>query len=138
MRRILRFGCIVGVLLIVCAVIFWVFVGSKLVGPLLALQPAGTAFMTAVKNGDYDTAYRLVGAEAQATFGNSPDGMKQLFQSNGWDTVSAWTFDSFSVNNSDGSLSGTVTLAKGTASLTLKLIQFGNTWLVTGFNAVFK
>src|SRR5882757_3012401 len=93
-RRILT---AVIVLIIACVVlggIAYVVAGpaiGKLINAFAAPISANNDFMTALIAKDYTKAYSLIHPSQQASFGASPDGMKQMFGTNGWEP-STYTF----------------------------------------------
>ncbi len=131
---------IVGVLVLACVVC----VGGAFIvaGPaignvfnsVVGITTSATDFMTALKNNDYTKAYNMVVAEQQQSFGGSPDGMQQLFESKGWNEPTNWTFSNTNVNNDQAVLSGDVNFkAGGSKRLEVNLKKSGDTWKIMGF-----
>ncbi|CAG0956950.1 hypothetical protein ANRL3_00617 [Anaerolineae bacterium] len=132
MKTILIIGGI-GVLLCVC--LFVVIIGIAVVGGLGMTQPTadvGEKFMTALKTGDYDTAYGLCHPALQQKLGGA-SGLKRLVES-GKAQPSKWNFSSRNVNNDEGTLEGTVTMAGGEGTVKLELVKVGSDWKIVSFN----
>ncbi len=130
---------IVAVVLGLCVCCAAVFIGIALTGGLTALgltQPAadaGEAFMTALKNGNFDQAYGLCAPTLQRELGNARNLETRV--KNAKVQPTAWSFSSRNVSGSEAQLDGSVTFVgnrEGTVRLVLQ--QIGSEWKISGFN----
>lgn len=123
-----------GGLLVVCLVCVGV-IGVAFVLGLGATQPisdVGDAFMTALKNEDYATAYNLCAPALQQELRN-PQGLANLIR-NGNVRPMQWSYTSRNVSNDQGQLEGNVTfVGNRQGTLQLVLTQVGGTWKIAGF-----
>jgi hypothetical protein len=125
---LLIIGIIVLALVLICGI-----GGALLVGGVLnATQPvvdAGNAFMTALRDGDYNKAYDLSAPVLQQDAGN----VEGLQAALGTKPVASWSFNSRNISNNQGSLEGTTTYTDGsTGTVTMALTQVGKDWKVAG------
>lgn len=96
-----------------------------------AINDAAQAFMTAVANGDYATAFELSGPQLQAEVG-SVEGLQAALPG----AMTEWKFDSISQDNNTGTMAGTGTGPDGlsyTVSLYLEKVE--DVWKVEGYAA---
>ncbi len=131
MKRVLLIvGGIVLLGIILCAVL----VGGGVFAIFQATQPvvdAGDKFMTALRDGNYQQAYDMAGAQLQKDAQNA-QGLETALSSF---QPKTWTFTSRNINNNQGQLEGTTTYANDTAgTVTLTLEQVGSEWKVIGAN----
>ena len=122
-------GGIVAVILACILIFVFVFVlANNLTQPM---TNAGDAFMNALKAGDYDTAYGMCTTSLQQEVGDA-NGLKTGLLSL---QPTTWNWDSRSVTNGQGQLSGTATFSDGKSNpVSLVLQQVGNDWKVAGVN----
>ena len=122
---------VVGVI-VLCGVATVLGVGGILGGVLAATQPvanAGDAYMTALRDGDYNKAFDLSAPSLQQEAGNAA-GLEAALS---FKQPATWGFTSRNINNNDGSLSGTTTYKDGsTGTVDMALTKVGNDWKVTG------
>ena len=116
---------------IVCGVVGYVVVGPSImnvVNTLAAPLVTGNDFMTAVTAQDYTKAYGLVHPSQQATFGGSPEGMKQLFADRQLQS------SSFALSNvqvgTGAKVSGTGTFSGNSKYVYLYLEKDGDAWKI--------
>lgn len=101
------------------------------------IQPAadvGEAFMAALRDSNYQTAYGLCSPALQRELGGNAAGLERLIK-NANVVPTAWTFTSRNIEGDTGELTGTATFTgnrQGTVRVTLG--QSGGTWQVIGFN----
>ena len=124
-----------GVLLVLCVGCMAVF-GLAVAGGMFLTQPAATvgdAFMTALKSGDYDAAYKLCAPSLQQEL-KSARNLETLVK-NGKVQPTQWNFTSRNTSGDDAQLEGTATFTgnrEGTVSVVLA--QAGGEWKIVGFN----
>ena len=127
---LLIIGIIVLALLLLCGIGVAVLVG----GVFSLTQPvanAGDAYMAALRDGNYSKAFDLSTPSLQQEVGNA-DGLKSALSSK---QPKSWSFTSRSINNNQGSLSGTASYADGTTgTVDVVLTQVGNDWKVEGIS----
>jgi hypothetical protein len=125
---LLIIGIIVVAFLLLCGVGVALLIG----GVFAATQPvvnAGDAYMSALRDGDYNKAFDLSTPALQQEVG-SADNLKAAVGSK---QPTSWSFTSRSINNGQGSLSGTTTFTDGTnGTVDMGLSQVGNDWKVSG------
>ncbi|MBI3914645.1 MAG: hypothetical protein HY327_10740 [Chloroflexi bacterium] len=117
---------------LLCAGII-VVAGALGVGLTQPAATVGDAFMTALKNGDYDAAYNLCAPSLQQEL-KSARNLETLVK-NGKVQPTEWTFASRDISGDSGQLDGTVKFTgnrEGTVRVVLA--QVGGAWKVTGFN----
>jgi hypothetical protein len=136
-KRILIIIGVLALACVVCVAVAFVATGGAILAVFNAAQPIVTTsndFMTALKDGNYNTAYGLLTPSVQSEIGGNADALRQTIESNNVRPVS-WNFTSFNVSGGTGEVSGSVTFTgnrPGTGSLVLA--QEGNQWKVAGFN----
>ena len=121
MRRILL---IIGGLVLACIVFAVAVFGLAFV----ATNGAATAadeFMTALQNGDIDSAYAMFSPALQEEV--SSTAFNEIF---GTAEVESWSFTSRSVENNQGSVSGTTTIGGEIYNVTLNLVNDGGWKLI--------
>jgi hypothetical protein len=115
-----------------CVVIFGV-IGF---GAFNQTQPAATTgenFMTALKNGNYSSAYNMCGADLKNELG-SVQGLENLITQGRVQPVS-WNFSSRNTSGNQAQLDGSATFSgnrNGTVRIVLE--KSGNDWQIIGFN----
>lgn len=121
-------------LLVVCLVCVGV-IGVAFVlglGATQSISDVGDAFMTALKNEDYSTAYNLCTPALQQELRN-PQGLANLIR-NANVRPMRWSYASRNVSNDQGQLEGSVTfVGNREGTLQLVLTQGGGTWKIAGF-----
>ena len=131
---------IVGVVLVLCVCMCVIIAGVLAVtgGSVLAIfnaakpmTDAGDKFMTALRDGNYDAAYKLMDTSLQRKYGSSAK-LKQAIETDRLQPT-AWSFHSTNINNDTVSLSGDATMKAGAGSVSLDMRKVGETWLVTDF-----
>ena len=127
---LLIIGIIVLAVVLICGI-----GGALLVGGVLnATQPianAGEAYMTALRDGDYNRAYDLSAPALQQEAG-SAEGLQTVL---GTKPLASWSFNSRNISNNQGSLEGTTTYTDGsTGTVTMALTQVGSDWKVSGIS----
>lgn len=121
-------------LLLVCGCIGSVlaFGGAIFGGVMAATQPmtdAGDRFMTALRDGNYDSAYNMCTPSLQSEFGDVATFESRVQNSR----PTTWTFNSRNISNDQGQLDGSATLANGSeADLRLVLRNVSNSWKIEG------
>lgn len=133
-KKILLILGAVGLGLCVVCVIFVAAIVLLGVGATQPAADAGEAFMTALKEGNYQKAYSLCSPALQRELGGNAAGLERLIK-NGRVEPTAWTFTSRNIEGDSGELTGTATFTgnrQGTVRVTLN--QSGGTWQVVGFN----
>ena len=95
-----------------------------------AIDDAANAYMTALANGDYATAFGLSGPQLQAEVG-SAEGLAAALPGG----LTEWSFTSISQENNTATMQGTGTLAGDTYNVGLYLEKVGDTWKVEGYSA---
>jgi hypothetical protein len=127
---LLIIGIIVVAFLLLCGVGVALLIG----GVFAATQPvanAGDAYMTALRDADYNKAFDLSTPSLQQEAGNA-DGLKAALSSK---KPASWSFTSRNISNNQGSLSGTTSYADGTTgTVDMVLNQVGNDWKVAGIS----
>jgi hypothetical protein len=123
---------VIGVILASCIVF-----GASMFGVVMnATQPvvtAGDAFMTALKDGNYDRAYALSSSGLQQKLQDAQGFRRTLNVSRL--PLKSWSFSSRSINNAEGHVAGSGELEDGrTVSIDLQLEQTGDDWKVSAFN----
>ena len=131
---------ILTILLVVLGVLIICGFGSALAfgalfgGVFAVTQPvvdAGDAYMRALRDGDYDTAFELSAPSLQQEAGNAA-GIAAALSSK---QPSTWSFNSRNINNNDGNVSGTTTYKDGTTgTVEISLTKIGNDWKVVGIS----
>jgi hypothetical protein len=130
---------IVAVVLVLCICCVGIVIVVGLMGGLTALgltQPAadaGEAFMTALKDNDFDKAYNLCTPALQRELQNAR--ALETRVKNGKVQPTQWSFSSRNISGDQAQLDGSVTFVgnkEGTVRLTLT--QVGGEWKVVGFN----
>lgn len=125
-RNKIVMGC--GTLLLLLALCLIVAGGSALV-LTGGVTDAGNAFMSALRDGDYDTAYTLASPTLQADLG-SADALQGGIE-RGQVIPTDWSFSSRNRNNNEGDLSGSVTFASGSdGRVALRLVRIDSEWRV--------
>lgn len=103
-----------------------------------AFTKVGTDFMTALKDGDYETAYGLCHPDLQANIGTVAD-LKAGIEANAAQPKD-WSFSSVNTTTdadkvTTATLEGSVTYQDGrSGGVTLELVQDGDTWVIVSFN----
>ena len=93
----------------------------------------GESFMVALRDRDYNTAYRLCDPALQAELG-SVEGLQLLVEA-GSATPATWSFNSRQVSGNTATLSGNMTFESGqSGQVDLTLSSSGDSWLLTSFN----
>jgi hypothetical protein len=93
----------------------------------------GDDFMAALRDGNYAKAYGLCDPALQTKLGGESQ-LKAMIENNNVKPT-AWNFSSRNINNADGLIEGSVTMAGNRqGSLRLELIKSGNDWKIIGFN----
>lgn len=136
-KKYLIIGGIVALIgLIICGGLIALFAG----GIFAATQPLATTgdnFMDALKTSNYSQAYTLCSPSLQQELG-SAEGLQTMIAENKRQPTS-WSWSNRSINNNDGSLSGSVTFANGqTGNVELALTYSSNQWKIAGFNLTEK
>ena len=91
------------------------------------------AFMDALHDDDYDTAFGLFASGLKAEI-ETPDDLRTLILE-GKAKPASWTFNNQSVENNTGQFSGEVTLEIGeTVPITISLVYENDEWRIIGFN----
>jgi|GEM_PF-1276007 len=134
-RSWLPFPCRTG-----CGFILFIIVATLgLIGILVfaftnVLDPVGqqgNAFMTALKNEQYDAAYAMMSDEFQETEPQNQFASRLKEQTN---PPSAWSFSSFSVNGPTGRIKGRATFDEQEYNLTIYFVYEDGGWAVNGFD----
>jgi hypothetical protein len=127
---LLIIGGILLVLVLLCGGGIVLLVG----GVLSATQPianVGEAYMTALRDGDYNKAFSLSDPSLQAQV----KGAEGLQAALGSKQVATWSFTSRNITNNQGGLSGTTTYKTGeSGTVDVVLTQVGNDWKVSGIS----
>ena len=124
-----------GVALVLCllCVFFFVVVFALGMGATQPTASAGEAFMSALKNGDYNQAYNLCTPALQRELGNARNLETRI--KNGKAEPTAWSFTSRNVTNDTGQLEGSVTFTGNReGNVRLVLAQLGGEWKISGFD----
>jgi hypothetical protein len=120
-------GGIVLLLLIVCVV----GVGLLVTFVFNQTQPvvnAGDAFMSALRDGNYDKAFDLCTTSVQQEVTDAK-GLEDVFSSF---QPASWNFTSRSIDNNVGKLDGTVSYKKGdTGSVHIETEKVGEAWKIS-------
>jgi hypothetical protein len=123
---------LVGLAIISCVI----FAGGLFAGIMGATQPvvdASDAFLTALKDGNYDRAYALSSPSLQGELQN-PQGFQRVLRVNRL-PLKSWTFTNRSINNQQGQVAGNGELDDGrTVTIQLQLQLTGGEWKVSAFN----
>lgn len=119
------------VVLSICACIACISLGGLTIfGIVAATQPvvdAGNDFFIEAKEGDWPTAYGLASNRLQSELG-SAENLQVFFTDQ---QPQDWSFNSRSITNQTGEVSGTMTDKDGDKfSVTLTFIQDGDDWKV--------
>ncbi len=137
MNKKVLIGCVVvavvvGVIALACVALG----GTAILAGLGLTQPAATAgdaFMTALRDGDYDQAYSLCSPGLQKELGSAQD-LQELIE-NGDAQPSQWSFTSRNISGDTGQLDGNVTLTGDRpGTVIIKLVKVGDAWKINGFN----
>ena len=117
------------VIIIVAAVALFGAIGALVMGVTQPVDDAGNQFMTALQNHDMTAAYGMLSTElrdqvSEATF-------KDIF---GDAQVASWSFNSRSVNNDTGDLSGEATIDDKTFKVALSFINRDGKWQLTAYH----
>ena len=102
------------------------------------LNQTGNDFMTALKDGQFETAFKLCMAELQTEIGSVDDLSSMIDDSSArpkeW-TFSSWNMSTDANQNTTAKVEGTVSYQDGrTGAVTLELIKVGEEWQVMSFN----
>jgi hypothetical protein len=126
---------IVGVVGLVCVACIGLVVvlSGVILSATQGIADASDDYLEALKQGDYATAYDLSAPVLRADFG-SVEGLQSFVAQNNF-VPESWNFNSRSVVNNTGTLTGTITLQNGTVVNTEMYFQkIDDDWLVTGFD----
>lgn len=128
-RGVLFVGCaaVVGCLMCVGLAAGIFFLVFRLTAPV---ADASNAFLDDVKNGNYAAAYDKCSVSLQAEFG-SAEGIQRFFAQFG--KPAKWSFNSRSITNDRGEVSGSVTFEDGTKrKISLVLFKENDKWKIAG------
>ncbi len=129
-RRTRNIVVVIGVVLLAIialgALIFWAVTSWQEIGEV------SNDFMVALKDGVYADADSLFTDRLQQQIGGS-DGLRELVENNNWHFTD-WSFTSFQVRNSVGTVNGNATFADRQISLLISLWHDGENWKITGFD----
>lgn len=113
---------------IICVVAIFLLVG----GIFTLTQPvvdAGDAYMTALRDANYNTAFDLSSSALQNEVNNA-SGLEDALSAK---KPSTWSFSSRSINGDTGHLSGTATYSDGkVGTVELSLVKQNGAWKVDG------
>jgi hypothetical protein len=122
------------VVLLVCGGGLALGVGGIVGGVLSLTQPvadAGDAYMSALRDSDFNKAFSLSSQSLQQEAGNA-QGLQTALAAK---QPQSWTFTSRNINNNQGTLSGNATYKDGsTGTVDLVLVKEGNDWKVAGIS----
>lgn len=112
--------------------------GCGVVETAQEFNQTGNDFMTALKDGQYETGYGLLIAELQAKLGTAADLEKLIkdnnAQPNEW-TFSSWNISTDENQNNIAKVEGSVTYQGGqTGVVTLELVKSGDDWKIFSFD----
>lgn len=123
---------VIGVVLLGCVGLA-VGLGGVVMNATQPVVTAGDAFLTALKDGNYDRAYALSTPGLQQKVQNAQGLQRTLGVSRL--PLKSWSFSSRSVNNAEGHVAGSGELEDGrTVAIDLQFEQTGDDWKVSGFN----
>lgn len=132
-RMLLGIGITILAIVIVCgggAGLFIWFIYNLLAAP----REAGNEFMQAVADQQYDTAYAMLTPAYQTRLENA-SGLAAIFIEA---PPATWDFSSTTINNSVGSVTGTLTDTDGEIyTLTLSLLEINEEWHIDGVTYTF-
>lgn len=120
----------------VCGIVAYVVVGpsiTKVFNTVVAPLTAGNDFMTALVAKDYPKAYAMISPAQQASFGGSPDGLKETLASKGMEP-SSFSLNNFQFNDTDAIVNGTGSFSGNTKYVYLYLKKEGDNWKVNGMD----
>jgi hypothetical protein len=127
-------GIIVVVVLLVCGGGIALLTGGIIAGVFTATQPvvdAGDAYMSALRDGNYNTAFNLSSQALKQEVGDA-QGLQNALSAK---QPQSWTFTSRNINNGQGSLSGTASYKDGSnGTVNIALVKEGNNWVVDGIS----
>ena len=130
-RRILLLVVGLGVLGCVCCAAFFAIGGYGLFQAGKPVIDAGNAYLQAIKDGDYAGA----AAMETDTFRNSDGSAEDLSVIFGENKPDSWNINSFNIQNSNGTASGTMTDQAGqTRNIEIYMVKEGDDWKITGFD----
>ena len=130
MKKKILLGCggLIAVLLIIVII--------AVVGGLLGTAPMASAaddFMTALQDGEWDTAYGLCSPSLQSQL-QSASNLSEMIVG-GSAQPEKWKFTSRNVENGQGEVEGSVTMTGGVAgTVSVTLAKADDGWQVNGFN----
>ena len=103
-----------------------------------AFTKTGNDFMTALRDGNYDTAYALMHPGLQQEMGTAAD-LQKMMEDNAAQPKD-WSFSSVNATTdadkvTTAKMEGSVNYQDGKSGVvTLELVQDGDTWMVISFN----
>ena len=129
-KKIIFIGCGVVALVCVACIGIIVAIGGAAFFLTQGVADASDAYLEALKQGDYATAYELSAPNVQEELG-SAEGLQRFVTENNFHPQS-WNFNNRSVENNTGSLIGTVTLQNGVVVDTeMDFRKIDGEWLLT-------
>jgi hypothetical protein len=135
-RQVIIVVVVVVVLVCLCGALFLAVFGGSLAvifGLTAPVTDGGNAFMQDLKDGNYEAAFTLCTPELQAKLGGA-DQLRTKIEDNGL-RPEKWSFNSQSINGSQGKVGGSVTFAGShrQGSIEINLVKRGEQWLVDDF-----
>jgi hypothetical protein len=134
-RTLLIIGGGCAAVLVLCLCVAGAAIGLGLVGGIGLTQPVadvGESFMQSLKAGNYDAAYGLCHVELQKKIGSARN-LRTMVEGGKAQPVK-WSFTSRNVDNDQGHMEGSVTMAGGDGTVTLDLAKAGNDWKIIAFD----
>jgi hypothetical protein len=126
-----RLGCVAILLVVISSVVAlglviqWAFSATSAVGD------AANAFMVALRENDPDAAFALMSESLQDEIGNA----ENIYAALNGRTPQDWQFNSFSVRNNVGTVTGSVTFTDGSERVVrIRLDTYEGQWWVSGFS----
>ncbi len=138
-RIILLVGIGCGALLLLCAAAGAIIGGLSIGGAMVLSQPimdTGDAFMGALRDGDYATAYALASPQLQRELVNAQ--ALQFMVERERVKPLRWSFSSRSIVNDTGVLEGSASMSGGEGTARLTLVKVGDAWRVRSVNLKLK